>query len=308
MAARTEELKGKRREKLRGKSSPNAFEIASKSFEVASNHQNQTLASTEVALLEAMSVAGAFIEKGAQMGRNFMLIGAREANPNLRRHSFGDGLHVVYDNGSNILRLKGGEGTFYKGSEQTTMSHDGIEIEDDSFNSIRIIITNETQRLQLCYRVTQAGFCVDQHRSFGGDDANYLALSLWGDAGRYNNSENLFIAHCKASGGVRRLFDFNLQDVKRLNLQNRPSYFPTGPCPSPPIHLQTSGGDCSTDADEAESDAKTGKTTNDATDENLPIAEVVNVEGDELCAIGPRMTENLIIEDTKDDNNNDDVL
>lgn len=88
-----------------------------------------------------------------------------------------------------------------------------------------------------------------------------------------------------------------------------PAYSPTNERRrSPPTRLQTSGGDCSTDADEAESDAKTGKTTNDATDENLPIAEVVNVEGDELCAIGPRMTENLIIEDTKDDNNNDDVL
>ena len=41
LAARTEELKEKRREKLRGKSFPNAFEIASKCFKVVSNLQNQ---------------------------------------------------------------------------------------------------------------------------------------------------------------------------------------------------------------------------------------------------------------------------
>ena len=99
---------------------------------------------------------------------------------------------------------------------------------------------------------------------------------------------------------------FILKNINWLNLQNTPSHFPTGP--SPPIHLQTSEDDSSTGADEVESDTKTGKSTNDTTEENLPIAEVVNVEGDELCAIGPRMAENLIVEDTKDDNNNDDVL
>lgn len=100
--------------------------------------------------------------------------------------------------------------------------------------------------------------------------------------------------------------NFHIPAVRWLNLQNTPSHFPTGP--SPPIHLQTSEDNRTTGANEAESDAKTGKTTYDTTDENLPIAEVVNVEGDELCAIGPRMAENLIVEDTKDDNNNDDVL
>ena len=100
-----------------------------------------------------------------------------------------------------------------------------------------------------------------------------------------------------------------ITNIKWFNLQNTPSYFPTGPCPSPPIHLlQTREDDCSTGANEAESDAKTGKTTYDTTDENLPIAEVVNVEGDELCAIGPRMAENLIVEDNRKDNNNDDAL
>ena len=100
--------------------------------------------------------------------------------------------------------------------------------------------------------------------------------------------------------------NLNITNIKWFNLRNTPSHFPTGP--SPPIHLLTSEDDSSTGADEVESDAKAGKSKNNTTEENLPIAEVVNVEGDELCAIGPRMAENLIVEDTKDDNNNDDVL
>ena len=173
----------------------------------------------------------------------------------------------------------------------------------------------------------QAGFCVGEmpvKQSFGGYTHiyDYIVLSLWGDTRHYENSENLFIAHCKARwtslpiifvaperGKCQHLNrgELNVSNIKWLNLHNTPYYFPTGPCLAPPIHQQTSEDDSSTDPDEAESDAETSRTKNDTTDENLPIVEVENVEGDELYAVGPRMVENLIVEDDNEDDNNDDV-
>ena len=131
---------------------------------------------------------------------NFMYIAMREKSKEHPTNSH-LGFHVGYDNSKHVLYAKGGEGTFYNGSGPTTMSHDDIEIGDESFNSIRTIFSNDFQRFQLCYRMLRAGFCVGEMPVNNLSMATHLRLYraiFVGNTRHYENSENLFIAHCKA--------------------------------------------------------------------------------------------------------------